>query len=160
MRSVPVVAVKPSGQLGCAFVRGVIGTGIGPLAQARLDEALSLAGSFGRVRLGSDVLRASFLQALGAAGARATSGEELAVGDPTAARWALLEAADMDKYAAAYLEIAPGSVRHPIWYGHPGPALLRVATVDCAVRARCERSSISAAEVRMAACLYYGHLPT
>jgi hypothetical protein len=37
--------------------------------------------------------------------------KELAVGDPTAARWALLEAADMDKYAAAYLEIAPGSVK-------------------------------------------------
>jgi hypothetical protein len=36
--------------------------------------------------------------------------KELAVSDPTAARWALLEAADMDKYAAAYLEIAPGSV--------------------------------------------------
>ena len=41
-----------------------------------------------------------------------------------------------------------------------GPALLWVATVDCAVRAHCERSSISAAEVRMAARLYYGHLPT
>jgi hypothetical protein len=36
--------------------------------------------------------------------------KELAVSDPTAARWALLEAADMDKYAASYLEIAPGSV--------------------------------------------------
>src|SRR6516162_3668419 len=56
MRSVPVVAVKPSGQLGCAFVRGVVGTGIGPLAQARLDDAPSLAARFGRLRLGSDVL--------------------------------------------------------------------------------------------------------
>jgi hypothetical protein len=37
--------------------------------------------------------------------------KELAVSDPTAARWALLEAADMDKYAAAFLEIAPGSVK-------------------------------------------------
>jgi hypothetical protein len=37
--------------------------------------------------------------------------KELAVSDPTAARWALLEATDMDKYAAAYLEIAPGSVK-------------------------------------------------
>jgi hypothetical protein len=37
--------------------------------------------------------------------------EEIAVGNPTAARRALLEAADMDKYAAAYLEIAPGSVK-------------------------------------------------
>ena len=37
--------------------------------------------------------------------------KEIAVSDPTAARWALLEAADMDKYAAAYLEIASGSVK-------------------------------------------------
>jgi hypothetical protein len=37
--------------------------------------------------------------------------KELAASDPTAARWALLEAADMDKYAAAYLEIAPGSIK-------------------------------------------------
>src|SRR6516165_7566167 len=65
MRSVPVVAVKPSGQLGCAFVRGVIGTGIGPLAQARLDEALSLAVSFGRVRLGSDVFEGELLAGFG-----------------------------------------------------------------------------------------------
>src|SRR6516164_9684068 len=65
VRSVPVVAVKPSGQLGCAFVRGVIGTGIGPLAQARLDEALSLAVSFGRVRLGSDVFEGELLAGFG-----------------------------------------------------------------------------------------------
>ena len=65
MRSVPVVAVKPSGQLGCAFVRGVVGTGIGPLAQARLDEALSLAVSFGRVRLGSDVFEGELLAGFG-----------------------------------------------------------------------------------------------
>jgi hypothetical protein len=37
--------------------------------------------------------------------------KELAASDPTAARWALLEAADMEKYAAAYLEIAPGSIK-------------------------------------------------
>ena len=39
--------------------------GIGPLTQARLDEALSLAIGFGRVRLGSDVFEAEFLAGFG-----------------------------------------------------------------------------------------------
>jgi hypothetical protein len=37
--------------------------------------------------------------------------KELAVSDPTAARWELLEAADTGKYAAAYFEIALGSIK-------------------------------------------------
>src|SRR6516162_4719658 len=63
MRSVPVVAVKPSGQLGCR--PRCCRHGIGPLAQARLDEALSLAVSFGRVRLGSDVFEGELLAGFG-----------------------------------------------------------------------------------------------
>ena len=65
MGTVPIVAVKPSAQLGCAFVGSVIGKGVGPFTQARLDEALSLAVSFGRVRLGSDVFEGELLAGFG-----------------------------------------------------------------------------------------------
>jgi hypothetical protein len=53
----------------------------------------------------------ALLQQAYAARNRAVAKELAVRDDPTAARWALLEAADMDKYAAAYLEIAPGSVK-------------------------------------------------
>lgn len=58
MRPVPVVAVKPSRQFGGSLFLGVVGAGLGPLAQARLNEALGLAVGLRRVRLGADVLEA------------------------------------------------------------------------------------------------------
>jgi hypothetical protein len=39
----PVVAVQPDGQFGGAFFRGGVRPGVGPFAQAGLDEALGLA---------------------------------------------------------------------------------------------------------------------
>jgi CheY-like chemotaxis protein len=61
----PVVAVKPSGQM-----RGAVGgTGkdraIGPLAQGGLDEALGLAVGPGGVGAGADMLEAEFAAGLG-----------------------------------------------------------------------------------------------
>src|SRR5579863_3820126 len=43
MRSMPIVLVEPDGQLSGALVGGVVSAGIGPFAQACLDEALSFA---------------------------------------------------------------------------------------------------------------------
>ena len=39
----PVVGVQSEGRLGGALVGGVVGAGIGPFAQAGLDEALGFA---------------------------------------------------------------------------------------------------------------------
>jgi hypothetical protein len=47
MGTMPVVAVQPEGQLGGALVGGVVGAGIGPFAQAGLDEALGLPLALG-----------------------------------------------------------------------------------------------------------------
>lgn len=43
MKSVPVIAVQPTRQLGDALARAVVGAGVGPLTQRALDEALGLA---------------------------------------------------------------------------------------------------------------------
>ena len=43
MGTMPVVAVGPDGQFGGAWIGCVVGSRIGPLAQARLDEALGLS---------------------------------------------------------------------------------------------------------------------
>ena len=43
MWAMPVVAVKPDGQFGSALIGCVVGSRIGPLAQAGLDEALGLS---------------------------------------------------------------------------------------------------------------------
>jgi hypothetical protein len=43
MGAMPVVAVKPDGQFGGAVLRGAVRPGVGPFAQAGLDEALGLA---------------------------------------------------------------------------------------------------------------------
>jgi len=42
MRAMPFVAVQLDGQFGGAFFRGVVGSGVGPFAQAGLDEAFDL----------------------------------------------------------------------------------------------------------------------
>jgi len=39
----PIVSVEPDGKLGGALAGSVVGAGIGPFAQACLDEALSFA---------------------------------------------------------------------------------------------------------------------
>ena len=56
MRSVPIVAVKPSRQVGSSFSGGVVSASICPFAQARLDEALGLSVGLWRIGLGEDVL--------------------------------------------------------------------------------------------------------
>ena len=61
MRTVPIVTMEPSWQLGSAFFRGVVGLGISPFAQAGLDEALGLAVGLGRIGPGADVLEAKTL---------------------------------------------------------------------------------------------------
>jgi hypothetical protein len=43
MGSMPIVLVEPDGQLGGAFMGGVVGAGVSPFAQACLDEALGFA---------------------------------------------------------------------------------------------------------------------
>src|SRR5437870_5650247 len=55
MRAMPVVPMKPDRQLSGSSCRVVVGAGIGPFAQAGLDEALSLSVGLRRVRLGADV---------------------------------------------------------------------------------------------------------
>jgi len=64
MRTVPIVTMEPSWQLGSAFFRGVVGLGISPFAQAGLDEALGLAVGLGRIGPGADVLEAKTLAGL------------------------------------------------------------------------------------------------
>ena len=54
MRTVPIVAVKPSWQLGGAFLCCKLG--ISPFAQPGLDESFGLAIGLGRIGLGADVL--------------------------------------------------------------------------------------------------------
>jgi hypothetical protein len=61
----PFVAVQPDGQFGGAFFRGVVGSGVGPFAQAGLDEALRLAVGSGRVGLGAQMLDFEPAQRLG-----------------------------------------------------------------------------------------------
>ena len=58
MGTMPVVAMEPCGQLGGALVWAVIGLGVSPFPQGRLDEALGLAVGLGRVGLGADVVQA------------------------------------------------------------------------------------------------------
>ena len=67
MGSMPVVAVKPEGQLGGAVVGGAVGAGIGPFAQACLDEALGLPVGFRRVGPGAQMLDFEQAQRLGVA---------------------------------------------------------------------------------------------
>ena len=72
MGAMPVVAVKPDGQFGGALIGCVVGSRIGPLAQARLDEALGLSIGPGRVGFGPQVLDPEPAESLGiAAGAKA-----------------------------------------------------------------------------------------
>src|SRR5271170_7671598 len=56
MRAMPVVAVQPDGQFGGALFRGVVRPGVGPFAQAGLDEALRLAVGSGHVGPGAQML--------------------------------------------------------------------------------------------------------
>jgi hypothetical protein len=56
MRSNPVVAVEPAGQLGGAVGRGWVGLNVDPLPQAGLDEALSLAVGLRRMGSGPEML--------------------------------------------------------------------------------------------------------
>ena len=67
MGAMPVVAVKPAGQLGGALLGGVIGVRVGPFAQAGLDEALGLAIGFGRIGFGAQRLDLEPAQGLGVA---------------------------------------------------------------------------------------------
>jgi hypothetical protein len=60
----PVVAVQPEGQLGGALVGGVVAAGIGPFAQAGLDEALGFAIGSRRVGFGAQMLILSRRSAL------------------------------------------------------------------------------------------------
>ena len=55
MGAMPVVAVKPDGQFG-VLIGCVVGSRIGPLAHAGLDEALGLSVGLGGVGVGSQVL--------------------------------------------------------------------------------------------------------
>src|SRR6266849_6403328 len=58
MRSVPVVAMEPSRQLGGSAIGVAIGLSVGPFAQRALDKALGLAVGLRRVGPGSDVFEA------------------------------------------------------------------------------------------------------
>ena len=70
MGAMPVVAVQPEGQFGGAFVGGVVRAGVGPFAQAGLDEALGFAVGFRRVGPGAQMLDPEPAQRLGVAGDR------------------------------------------------------------------------------------------
>ncbi len=59
MWPVPVVAMEPLRQFGGSTVGVSVGLGVGPFAQAGLDEALGLAIGFGGIGLGADVLEAA-----------------------------------------------------------------------------------------------------
>src|ERR1700689_2969298 len=63
----PVVAVKPARQLSGAGSRSFVGCGVGPFAQAGLNEALGLSVGFGRVGFGPQVLDLEPAQGLGVA---------------------------------------------------------------------------------------------
>src|SRR6267154_4351968 len=67
MGAMPVIAVKPNGQFGGAFVGRLVGCGVSPLTQAGLDEALGLSVGLGRVGFGSQVLDFEPAQGLGVA---------------------------------------------------------------------------------------------
>jgi hypothetical protein len=72
MRAMPVVAVKPEGEFGGAVFGRLVGSGVSPLAQAGLDEALGLSVGLWRVRFGSQMLDFEPAQGLGvAAGSKA-----------------------------------------------------------------------------------------
>ncbi len=60
--------VQPLGQHGIALVRGGVFAGVGPFAQAGLDEALGFAIGPRRVGLGSDVLDPKGFEKLGKGG--------------------------------------------------------------------------------------------
>jgi hypothetical protein len=51
MMAMPVIAVQPDGEFGSAFLGGVVSAGVGPFAQAGLDEALGVAVDFGGVNI-------------------------------------------------------------------------------------------------------------
>jgi hypothetical protein len=67
MRAMPIVAVQPDGQFGGAFFRGAVRPGVGPFAQAGLDEAFCLAVGSGRVGPGAQMLDFEPAQRLGVA---------------------------------------------------------------------------------------------
>src|ERR1700691_5998257 len=67
MGAMPVVAVKPARQLSGAVFRSFVGCGVGPFAQAGLNEALGLSVGFGRVGPGTQVLDLEPAQGLGVA---------------------------------------------------------------------------------------------
>jgi len=56
MGAMPVIAVKPNGQFGGALLGCVVGSCVGPLAQAGLNEALGLSVGLWRVGFGSQML--------------------------------------------------------------------------------------------------------
>ena len=64
MWPVPIVAMKPARQFGGAFLRSVVGAGVGPFTQARLNKALSLAIGLGRVWSGEDLPQTEALAGL------------------------------------------------------------------------------------------------
>lgn len=67
MGSMPVVAVEPDGQFSGAIVGSLVGAGIGPFAQACLDEALGFAVGFRRIGPGAQMLDPEQAQRLGVA---------------------------------------------------------------------------------------------
>jgi len=58
VRAMPIVSVKPDGQLGGSVIGGGIGLGVGPFPERRLDEAFRLAVGLGRIGPCPDVLEA------------------------------------------------------------------------------------------------------
>ena len=61
----PVISMKPDGQLQAAVMRSRIGLGVGPLAKGRLDEALGLAIGLWSEGLGPHVFEAEIVTGLG-----------------------------------------------------------------------------------------------
>ena len=61
MRTVPIVTMEPSWQLGSAFFRGVVGLGISPFAESCLDEPFGFPVGLRRIGPGADVLEAKAL---------------------------------------------------------------------------------------------------
>jgi len=58
MRAVPIVTVQPVRQVLGAFSRMPVGTGVGPFAQRRLDEALGLAVGLRPIGFGEQMSQA------------------------------------------------------------------------------------------------------